>query len=263
MSDETKQTTSSSAPLAPKQVEPTDKPLPPEKIKVKAANTEIAAKALVKKEITETAPIKKGTEAPGKPNKPTPAPLVADKPEPDKTELEVKQTKPIIPDNNKQPVPLSKGETKTTDNLENPLNTDTKNKSAKILSTKKTASATKPAPGPELTPALKPSPKPESKQTSLSQKPQPVTQESFAVKYKRKLLEQLKSANFIRKNQVKKNLNLVLDYARKHQRITNNDVENLTKVKHDQATDYLNKLVKDKKLIRFGSSKNTFYKPIM
>ena len=41
-----------------------------------------------------------------------------------------------------------------------------------------------------------------------------------------------------------------------------NEVEKLTGVKDAQATNYLNILVKQGKLIRFGKKKNIFYKPI-
>ncbi len=85
---------------------------------------------------------------------------------------------------------------------------------------------------------------------------------SFAVKYLNKLKEQLGLANLKRRQKVQKNLDKIMQYARKTQKITNNDVERITGVKDSQAENYLNKLIKQGKLVRFGKTKNTFYKPI-
>ena len=54
----------------------------------------------------------------------------------------------------------------------------------------------------------------------------------------------------------------ILDHARQKQKITNNDVEKLTGVKHWQAANYLKILTKQRKLIKFGKTTNTFYKPV-
>ena len=87
--------------------------------------------------------------------------------------------------------------------------------------------------------------------------------ESFKVKFRIKLKEQLVKARQIKREKAEANLAKIVEYALKHQRITNNDVENLIDVKDDQATNYLNILVKQGKLIRFGKTKNVFYKPII
>ncbi|MBU4257011.1 DUF977 family protein [Patescibacteria group bacterium] len=61
---------------------------------------------------------------------------------------------------------------------------------------------------------------------------------------------------------MQKNLNNIMEYARETQKITNNDVERITKVKHTQSSKYLKMLVKQGLLVKFGKTKNTFYKPI-
>ncbi len=89
-------------------------------------------------------------------------------------------------------------------------------------------------------------------------KPEP----SFTTKYINKLKEQLGLANLKRKQKARKNLDKIMEYARQTQKVTNDDVERITGVKDSQAENYLNKLIKQGKLVRFGKTKNIFYKPI-
>jgi len=53
-----------------------------------------------------------------------------------------------------------------------------------------------------------------------------------------------------------------MEYAVKTQKVTNDDVERLTGVGDAQAARYLKKLTKQGKIIKFGKTSNTFYKPI-
>ena len=78
-----------------------------------------------------------------------------------------------------------------------------------------------------------------------------------------KLKELRGQANKKRAENKQKNLEKILKYAREHNRITNDEVEEITKVRDDRATEYLNILVKQGKIIRFGKTKNTFYKPVI
>jgi len=77
-----------------------------------------------------------------------------------------------------------------------------------------------------------------------------------------KLKELRTKANQARTEKKEDNLKKILAYAREHNRITNDEVEKITGVRDDQATEYLNILVKQGKLVRFGKTKNTFYMPI-
>jgi len=77
-----------------------------------------------------------------------------------------------------------------------------------------------------------------------------------------RLNELLLKANESRITHSEKNLDRIMEYAWETQKVTNNDVERITGVKHAQATRLLKKLVKDGKLARFGRYKYTFYKPI-
>jgi len=77
-----------------------------------------------------------------------------------------------------------------------------------------------------------------------------------------RLNELLLKANKARITHSEKNLDRIMEYAWETQKITNDDVEKLTGVKHAQATRLLKKLVKNGKLARFGRYKYTFYKPI-
>lgn len=86
--------------------------------------------------------------------------------------------------------------------------------------------------------------------------------ESFITKFYNKLTELRMIANQKRKEKVQKNLDKIMEYARETQKVTNNDVERITKVKHRQSSKYLKMLVKQGLLVKFGKTKNTFYKPI-
>ncbi len=119
----------------------------------------------------------------------------------------------------------------------------------------------KPIKEPDKTrPTPKQPPVPKTKQpTPAKAKP---SSEPFIIKYSKKLAEQLRKANIKRQQKVQTNLNKIMEYALKTQKVTNNDVERITGVGDVQAYRYLKKLVKQGKLIRFGKKKNTFYKPI-
>ncbi|MDP3043573.1 MAG: hypothetical protein Q8N21_04170 [bacterium] len=86
--------------------------------------------------------------------------------------------------------------------------------------------------------------------------------ESFMIKFYNKLAELRIIANQKKKEKMQKNLDNIMEYARETQKVTNNDVERITKVKHAQSTKYLKMLVKQGLLVKFGKTKNTFYKPI-
>ncbi len=86
--------------------------------------------------------------------------------------------------------------------------------------------------------------------------------ESFMAKFYNKLAELRIIANQKKKEKMQKNLDNIMEYARETQKVTNNDVERITKVKHAQSTKYLKMLVKQGLLVKFGKTKNTFYKPI-
>ena len=82
------------------------------------------------------------------------------------------------------------------------------------------------------------------------------------VKFLDKLKDLRKQANEKRAQVAKENLEKILKYAKEQQRITNDEVEKLTGVGDTQAANYLNTLVKQGKLIRFGKKRNIFYKPV-
>ncbi len=88
------------------------------------------------------------------------------------------------------------------------------------------------------------------------------TEKSFTKKYLVKLFAQLKTANAKRQEKKQANLNKIMAYAKERQKITNNDVEKLTGVKHVQAAKYLKILTKKRLLVRFGKTTNIFYKPV-
>ncbi len=76
-----------------------------------------------------------------------------------------------------------------------------------------------------------------------------------------KLKELRGRANTVRHKHVEENLKKVEAFAKENGGVTNDDVERLTGVKDTQATNYLNNLVKQGKLIRTGEKSNTIYKP--
>ena len=69
-------------------------------------------------------------------------------------------------------------------------------------------------------------------------------------------------ANRKRAENAAKNLEKIMAAAWKTEKITNDGVEKVTGVSDRQARRYLTKLVKQKKLRRFGKNRNTFYKPL-
>jgi len=86
--------------------------------------------------------------------------------------------------------------------------------------------------------------------------------EKLATALDRRLKQLLINANRERKNRVQMNLDAILEFALKSDIITNNDVEYLTNVSDAQARRYLNKLVRQGKLVRYGRYKNTYYKHV-
>ena len=56
-------------------------------------------------------------------------------------------------------------------------------------------------------------------------------------------------------------LEKIMAFAWEHGKVTNNDVEHLTGVKDTRALHYLNMLVRENKLVRFGHN-HAFYKPV-
>lgn len=71
-----------------------------------------------------------------------------------------------------------------------------------------------------------------------------------------------KDANLKRKENVEKNLELIIKEAWKTEKITNDDVERVTGVRDRQALNYLKELVKRGKLRRFGDGAGVYYKPL-
>lgn len=76
-----------------------------------------------------------------------------------------------------------------------------------------------------------------------------------------KLKELRTRANKVRHEKVEENLKKIMEYARKKQKVTNDDVEGLTGVGDARAKQYLQILEKQGKLMQIGKTKNTFYKP--
>jgi len=112
------------------------------------------------------------------------------------------------------------------------------------------------------TPTSRPAPRP-APATPTPPTPAPSAPEiPFAVKFKNKLKDLLQIANQKRSQKIQDNLEKIMAYAREKQKITNDEVERITNVGDKQATRYLKILVKQSHLMKFGTYKNTFYKPI-
>ncbi len=84
----------------------------------------------------------------------------------------------------------------------------------------------------------------------------------FASRFRNKLKQLLGMANQKRQAKAQANLDKIIKYAKEKQKVTNNDVERITGVKDAQATRYLEKLVKQGRIVKFGKTSNTFYKPV-
>ncbi len=84
----------------------------------------------------------------------------------------------------------------------------------------------------------------------------------FKTKFLDKLKKLRQQANQKRQENMKKNLAIIMEYAHRKQKITNDETEKITGVKNTQAYKYLKILVKQGKLVKFGKNINTFYKPI-
>ncbi len=76
------------------------------------------------------------------------------------------------------------------------------------------------------------------------------------------LKDKLLAANRKRREKAAASLEMIMSYTREHGKITNDEVERLVKVKDRQALNYLSELVKQGRLVRFGTKKNTFYKAV-
>jgi len=79
---------------------------------------------------------------------------------------------------------------------------------------------------------------------------------------KMKLKDMLIAARRKKQEKMAANLETIMAYSREHGKITNNEVETLVKVKDRQATRYLAGLAKQGRLMRFGTKRNIFYKPV-
>lgn len=84
----------------------------------------------------------------------------------------------------------------------------------------------------------------------------------FARQFRDKLKQLLGIANKKRQAKAQANLDKIIKYAREKQKVTNDDVERITGIKDAQATKYLKKLVKQGRIVKFGKTSNTFYKPV-
>ncbi|MEA3463976.1 MAG: hypothetical protein U9R14_02805 [Patescibacteria group bacterium] len=105
--------------------------------------------------------------------------------------------------------------------------------------------------------------KPEQPTTAPPPPSHPVVPaKSFMVQFLNKLTELRKQANQKRSRQVEQNLNKIMEYAKKTQKVTNDNVEKLIGIGHRQAVNYLNILAKKGLLVKFGKTSNTFYKPV-
>jgi len=80
-------------------------------------------------------------------------------------------------------------------------------------------------------------------------------------KYLGRLSGYLRSGRTKRQENLNNNLEIILAYARRKNKITNNEVEALVGVKDRQAANYLRRLVEAGQLVRGGRGPLTFYKP--
>jgi len=109
----------------------------------------------------------------------------------------------------------------------------------------------------ELQASVEPAPvKPASEQSVESE----VTDAGVMARLKMFLRDKLLNANRKRQEKAEAHLEMIMSYTREHGKITNDEVEHLVKVKDRQALRYLGQLVKQGRLVRFGTKKNTFYK---
>jgi len=102
---------------------------------------------------------------------------------------------------------------------------------------------------------------PADKPTETTFPPPPAVVNDFNTQFKDKLTELRGQANETRQKKARENLDKIMEYALKTQKVVNDDVERITGVKDAQATKYLNTLVKQGKLVKFGKTANIFYKP--
>jgi len=108
-------------------------------------------------------------------------------------------------------------------------------------------------------------PEPEPKETNPAPQKEQTPIEKTEKKTIKTFLESLKDlrqkANLKRTEKKEQNLKKIILFAQKHGQIVNNQVERITGVGDSRATEYLNILCKKNQLIRFGKTKDTYYKP--
>lgn len=121
-----------------------------------------------------------------------------------------------------------------------------------------------PLPAPEEKPA-EPEPEPRTPTPEQPVKPAPEPAGSTAkpvVGFWNKLKELRALGNKARTKKKEENLAKALAYARERNKITNDEVQEITGVGDTQATNYLNQLVKERKLVRFGSTSFVLQQPL-
>jgi len=110
-----------------------------------------------------------------------------------------------------------------------------------------------------------PAPAPASPPLPLAAESAPLAEpaDTFLVRFKNKLKDLLIIARKKRHSRIEKNEKIIMDFARKHNRIDNKNVREITGLSDERARFYLNKLEQEKKLVQMGSKgPKVFYMPI-
>ena len=90
-----------------------------------------------------------------------------------------------------------------------------------------------------------------------------VQAKSFMAQFLNKLTELRKQANIKRREKMQDNLDKIIIFAKKHNRIDNKDARELTGLSDSRVRLYFNKLEKQGKFVQFGKKgPRVFYKPI-
>jgi predicted HTH transcriptional regulator len=76
-----------------------------------------------------------------------------------------------------------------------------------------------------------------------------------------KLKEKLFYARQKKQQKITANLEKIMAYALEHERITNTQAQAIIRKSHRQTVRYLNQLLKQDQLTKFGTKSNIFYKP--
>ena len=84
--------------------------------------------------------------------------------------------------------------------------------------------------------------------------------DSLNAKFLQKLSFLRKAAREKRSIMVEANLNKIAAFAKEYGRVTNDEVEAITGVKDSRAREYLNRLLKERRLLRYGRGRYTYYK---